>query len=335
MNQHSSSLKDIVLGDTAMPGAPPPSVLHALNKSNRRLEKLLADLRNEQNAEGELRTIARDVAEAVELNPDIALASIFLNQIAGTYAVRHCIETAVVAALVAHRMHKSHEEVQVITVAALTMNVGMLRHQNTFNNSSSLTHEEMSIVRRHPEESADLLKYAGVEDEEWISCVLLHHENDDGSGYPQGKTSADITQNARLISLADRYCAQVSARNYRCSVKPDRALHNLLGDPEKVADTVLAEHFTSLLGKYPPGCLVRLRNGEIGVVTQRGLDGELYIHCLRDAAGKPLRDAAGAPLPAALRRSSDPDCAVAEALSEDDAEVRFSMKQIWGAQASL
>lgn len=336
MNQYSSSLKDIVLGDTLISTTAPPSVLHELNKSNRRLEKLLADLRNEQNAEGELRSIARDVVAAVELNPAIALACIFLNQIAGTYAVRHCIETAVVAALVARRMRKPHDEILLIAVAALTMNVGMLRHQNTFNKNSSLTSEEMSIVRRHPEESADLLKYAGIEDEEWISCVLLHHENDDGSGYPEGKTSEQITQNARLISLADRYCAQVSARNYRCSVLPDQALARLLGDPGKIADAVVAEHFASTLGKYPPGCLVRLRNGEIGVVTQGGAEGDLHIHCLRDAAGKPMRDASGAPLTvAALRRSSDPDCAIAEVLSEDQAEVRFSMKQIWGMQASL
>ena len=33
----------------------PPSVLHLLNQSNRRLERLLQNLRNERNAESELR----------------------------------------------------------------------------------------------------------------------------------------------------------------------------------------------------------------------------------------------------------------------------------------
>jgi HD-GYP domain-containing protein (c-di-GMP phosphodiesterase class II) len=196
MNQYSS-LKDIVLGDSTNLAMARPSVLNALNKSNRRLEKLLSDLRNEANAQSELLAIAREVMAAVELNQDVALACIFLSQIAGTYAVRHCIETAIVAALVAQRMRKSRDETLVIVAAALTMNVGMLRHQNTFNKGSSLTNEEMSIVRRHPEESVGLLRDAGVEDEEWIACVLMHHENDDGTGYPEGRTSADITQNAR------------------------------------------------------------------------------------------------------------------------------------------
>jgi HD-GYP domain-containing protein (c-di-GMP phosphodiesterase class II) len=332
MNQYSS-LKDIVLGDSTNLAMARPSVLNALNKSNRRLEKLLSDLRNEANAQSELLAIAREVVAAVELNQDVALACIFLSQIAGTYAVRHCIETAIVAALVAQRMRKSRDETLVIVAAALTMNVGMLRHQNTFNKGSSLTNEEMSIVRRHPEESVGLLRDAGVEDEEWIACVLMHHENDDGTGYPEGRTSADITQNARLISLADRYCAQVSARNYRCSVLPDKALHNLLGDPARVSDPLLADQFMSQIGKYPPGALVRLQNGEVGVVMQRDGSGEIHIHCLRDANGKSLRDASG--LGQTLRRASDPECAIAEVLSEDQADVRFSMKQIWGEQASL
>ena len=323
------------MSDTYQPAVgqdAPPSVLHQLNLSNRRLEKLLHNLRNETNAENELRAIARDVMAAVALSPDIALATIFLNQIAGTYAVRHCIETAVVAVIVARAMGKSEAEALTVTAAALTMNVGMLRHHETFQNQRApLTREEMAIVRRHPEDSADILKCAGVEDEEWISCVLLHHENDDGTGYPAGVASPAVTQNAKLLSMADRYCAQVAARNYRCSVLPDRALRNLLEDKAIPVDPVLAQHFTRELGTYPPGCLVRLQNGEVGVVTRRAdhdSNGGLGVHCLRDPAGTLLT-------PALPRRTADTDCAIAAALSEDEASVRFSMKQIWGAQASL
>ncbi|HAT33900.1 MAG TPA: metal-dependent phosphohydrolase [Janthinobacterium sp.] len=329
---HLSALvaSGLFVGDDA-----PPSVLHLLNQSNKRLERLLLDLRHESNAERELRDIARDVLHAVELNPDIALACIFLCQIAGTYAVRHCIETALVAILVARGLHKSHEETLVITAAALTMNVGMLSHNDSFQDKQTpLTREEMDIVRRHPTDSAELLKSAGVADEEWISCVRLHHENDDGSGYPDGKTSEEITQNARLIGLADRYCAHVSARNYRRSVLPDQALRHMFTDTEYPNDALLAEQFVRQLGKYPPGTLVRLHNGEIGVVTHRDGDaGGSSVHALRDAAGVAI---APAQLPfAALRSTRDGEFAIIEALHEDEAGVRFSMKTIWGEQARL
>ncbi|USX12055.1 HD domain-containing protein [Oxalobacteraceae bacterium OTU3CAMAD1] len=307
----------------------PPSVLHQLNVSNRRLERLLQNLRNEHDAESELRDIAREVVRAVDLNPDIALACIFLCQIAGSYAVRHCIETAVVIVVMSRSLGKTDADTQTVTAAALTMNVGMLRHHEGFQNKHSLSKEEMAIVRRHPEDSVDLLKSAGIEDDEWISCVLLHHENDEGSGYPAGIASPQVTFNAKLLSLADRYCAQVSARNYRRSVLPDQALRNLMDDKGSPVDPALAQHFRRELGDFPPGCLVRLATGEIGVVSHRLAGGdELHVHCLRDAAGAALP-------PAEQRRAAGDRHAIAEALSEDDAAIRFSMKQIWGPQASL
>lgn len=313
----------------------PPSVLRLLNEANHRLEHLLNELRDKNNAERELRDIARDVLQAVELNPDIALACIFLNQIAGSYAVRHCIETALVAVQVARGMQKTHEETLIITAAALTMNVGMLRHTESFQNKrTALTDEEMAIVHRHPEDGAHLLRCSGVNDEEWLSCVLLHHEIDDGSGYPDGKTCEQISQNARLIGLADRYCAHVSARNYRRSILPDQALHAILTDQQQQADPVLAEQFTRQLGKYPPGSLVRLRSGEVGVVTRRDeQDHDIRVHALSDAAGKPI--AADALPHAPERNAAEPEFAIAEVLHEDQAGLRFSMRNIWGDQARL
>lgn len=329
MNQYMNSLQDLGAEGGARLEAP-PSVLHELNQANKRLEKLLGDLRNERNADADLRHIAREVVRAVELNPDIALACLFLNQIAGTYAVRHCIETAIVVILVARGMGRASDEVLSLTAAALTMNVGMLRHHDNFQcKPGTLNSEEMAIVRRHPEDSAEILKYAGVDDEEWISCVLMHHENDDGSGYPAGMTREQITHNARLLAIADRYCARVSARNYRCSMLPDEALEKLLHDPAHPADPALQEQFARQVGKYPPGVLVRLSNGEMGVVVSRDPgDGVLEVRCLRDGVGKALPQAVH-------RRTDQPECDISAALTEDQADFRFSMKQIWGAQAAL
>jgi HD-GYP domain-containing protein (c-di-GMP phosphodiesterase class II) len=305
-------------------------VLHQLNLCNRQLEQLLHNLRNERNAEGEIRDIARELIDAVAINPDVALACIFLSQINGTYAVRHCIETAVVTVVIARSMELNPASTLTVTAAALTMNVGMLRHHEDFQNRNTpLTREEMAIVRRHPEESADMLRDVGVDDDDWISCVLMHHENDVGSGYPAGIASPEVTLNAKLLSFADRYCAQVSARNYRKSILPSLALRNLVEDTGAPVDPQLADCFRRELGEYPPGCLVRLEGGEIGVVSRRqGCSSGLQVHYLRDAAGAMLS-------PAQPRCLDDGLLAIAEGLTEDQASTRFSMKQIWGPQASL
>ena len=189
--------------------APPPqSVLQCLNLINKRLERMLMELRGESAADNELRKIAEELVAAVERAPDIALATIYLNQIAGLYSVRHCVESAIVATLVARAMHKSELEVLTIVAAALTMNVGMVRLIEVFQcKDCALSSEERAAVRRHPTESADLLRRVGVTDDDWIDYVLLHHENEDGSGYPEGRLGPEIPQNAKLIGMADRYCA--------------------------------------------------------------------------------------------------------------------------------
>ena len=163
---------------------------------------------------------------------------------------------------------------------------------------------------------------------------MLHHENDDGSGYPDGKTSEEISENAKLIGLADRYCAQVSARNYRRSILPDQALRHLFVERPHPVAPALAEQFMRQLGEFPPGSLVRLQNGEIGVVSRRGDQaGELHVHALRDASGLPIPAIA---LPSApLRSTGEPEFAIAQAVHEDEVAVRFSMKHIWGDLASL
>jgi hypothetical protein len=305
-----------------------PSVLRLLRRSNLQLECLLSELRNISNADVTLRAVAAQVMQAVELSPDIALATILLNQIPGTYPVRHCIEAALVSTLVARAMHKSTDQTLMIACAALTMNLGMLAQNARFQDlHAPLSREDAAIIRRHPHDGAELLQYAGVHDEEWLSCVMQHHEHDDGSGYPEGKQGSQITQNARLIGLADRYCARISARNYRHSISPDEALRTLF--PDQIVDAELAQHFVEQLGMYPPGTLVRLHNGEIGVVSSRkGLQHGIRVQPLRAADGTRVEEQR-------WRDTEDAEYSILEALHEDQIGTRFSMEMVWGGQARL
>ncbi len=305
------------------------SVLRILNSLDRRLERLFATLTDQTDTQAELWQISRNLIAATEINPDIALACILLNQICGSYAVRHCIETAIVAVIIAKALHKDEAERIRIAAASLTMNVGMLRYQEQINHyRHTLSNEESAIIRRHPEESAELLRRAGIDDGEWLACVLMHHEQDDGSGYPLGKQHDEIPQNARIISLADRYCAFVSARNYRKSMLADQALQETC-HKHPLADALM-QAVAQEIGPYPPGCYVRLQNGEVGVVSKRPQAGKpTIVHVLINTSGVPL-------LPDPIvREAAGPLFAITAVLHEDEASIRFSLKQIWGNQASL
>lgn len=308
-------------------GAAHPSVLRSLNQLAKRLERALLSLGDGNNAVPELRAIAGGVMLAVRQSPDVALAIIYLNQIAGTYSVRHSVEAAIVCALVAPVMAHSDDETSGIVAAALTMNVGMMRLVEIFQmKDCALSDHERHAILRHPAESTELLRRGGVDDEAWIDCVLAHHELDDGSGYPEGRRAGAIPASARLVGLADRYCALVSARNYRRSLLPPEALDKLRADCKA---PLLVATFEQEIGQYPPGTLVRLMNGETGVVSlRRGPDGARHVHVLRDAAGVPFS-------PIEQRSTVDAHYQIVTALDEDSAGLRFSMRQIWGEAAAV
>jgi HD-GYP domain-containing protein (c-di-GMP phosphodiesterase class II) len=54
--------------------------------------------------------------------------------------------------------------------------------------------------------------------------AAAHHERLDGSGYPQGLTSEDLTMPMRLLAVADVYEALTSERPYRAALRSEQAL---------------------------------------------------------------------------------------------------------------
>jgi len=315
---------------TAEQVSEPPSALRMINAINRRLEALLVNLPNESKAEEKLLEVATALVRAAISEPEVALAAILLNQQCGIYPIRHSIDTAIVSALVARVMRKPDDEVKLIAVSALTMNVAMLRLQEKLQHSDApLSPDDSRLIHGHPEEGVRQLQQAGVAQPDWLSWVLHHHENEDGSGYPLGKRGTDIPANAKIISLADRYCARISARHYRKPLLPNAALRDILLTDKNNLDPSLATTFIHELGIYPIGTYVRLQNGEIGVVTGRGPSTTTpKVHALIGPRGAPLAHP--------CKRDTDKQLyAIRDVLTEEQAASRFTMQQLWGSAAAL
>lgn len=307
-----------------------PSVLRLINLACKRLEKLLYSLHVESDATDKILEIAKALSYACHMNPDIAIGSILLNQENGHYAIRHSVDTALIGILVARAMKKPPAEIEIIAAAALTMNIGMLRqHDHLQIKQEPLSTHDTEIIRNHPTESVALLRHAGIVDEEWLACVLLHHENEDGSGYPSGKKHQDIPQNAEIVALADRYCARISNRLYRKSVLPNVALRDLFVEAPKTVDATLAPYFVQELGIYPPGTTVRLQSGEIAIVTKKGHTATTPgVHSIIGPRGVPL----SFPIPRDTAREMH---AVRDVLHVEQVALHISMQQLWGSEARL
>ncbi len=305
-----------------------PSVLRIVTDVRSDLRTLSYNLAAESDARAKFLALAKQIVVATFLDTDVALGCILLHQ-EGNYSARHCVDTAIVAIVIARALKKTEEEITMLAAAALTMNLSMLRQQERLQEKSDgLSSEEQELIYRHPQESVDQLMAAGVRDEGWLSWILAHHENEDGSGYPGKKRGPEIPQNAKIISIADRYCARVCARSYRKSLLPNAALRDILIGGKTTVDLMLVTLFIRELGTYPIGTFVKLENGEVGVVTSKGATTTTpYVHSLIGPRGAPL----SMPI---KRDTQKPLHAIREVLHRDQVPIRFTMRQLWGEIAA-
>lgn len=205
----------------------------------------------------------------VERDPDLAVLQIVRSENGANdsmYSSRHAMHTATAACLAAMRMGWPAETGRSVLRAALTMNISMAELQNRLTTQvTPVTPMQRAEISSHPERSAAILEMAGITDTDWLGAVRQHHENESGSGYPSGLTK--VNELAKLIHCADSFTAKLSHRGLRAPLLADKAARlQFQASKGCLMTAALIKEF----GLYPPGCVVRLKCGEIGLVMRRG-----------------------------------------------------------------
>ena len=314
-----------------VPGLPDvsPSAVALILEARRRLQLVCGPTGNTGSFPEQILRIRELIREACRVSPDAALAMTLLDR-NGRYSVRHSVDVAIACHLIGAELGIAEPDLTSTVAAALTMNVSMLTLQDDLQTQQApLSAGQREVIHNHPEESAMLLRERGVEDQVWLHAVLSHHEAIDGSGYRHGRKGDDIPLPAQLLSLADVYCARISSRDYRPSLRPNAALRALFLEQGKKVRDGLASQFIKAIGVFPAGTPVRLDNGEIAVVVQRGHNASKPVVCsIIGPQGMPL----GVPV---RRDTSQPNFSVKEVVSWGELGAVPSMQSLWGKVAAL
>lgn len=163
----------------------------------------------------------------------------------------------------------------------------------------------------------------GIDDPLWLDTVRQHHENMDGSGYPDGIEGARIVLTARILWVADLYCANLWARRCR---RPDEPLAagELFGQQRGQLDSQVAVQVSPRRLGYSPGALIRLASRERACVTRRNRNRLIrFAVSFLDGRGRPFDPAPGTRPDHRTHRSRG-------VLELDPDWPKIEWKQLWG-----
>lgn len=112
-------------------------------------------------------------------------------------------------------MKFSQERTEKLVDAGLLHDLGKIAIESrTLNKAEPLTEKEWLEIKRHPENGYRIL--GGINQyKEVAECILSHHENFDGSGYPRRLKREEIPVESRVIAIAESYDAMVHPQPYR------------------------------------------------------------------------------------------------------------------------
>ena len=150
------------------------------------------------------------------------------------------------AMALARALNWDEEALAVLEYGALLHDMGkLLVPRAILNKPGRLTPAEWEVLRRHPEDGAQMM--AGVDHLRGaLPYVLHHHEQWNGAGYPHGLAGNAIPIEGRLLAVVDAFDAMTSDRPYRPARSAADACAEIRCQAGIQFDPAMAEAFVGL-----------------------------------------------------------------------------------------
>jgi len=137
-------------------------------------------------------------------------------------------------------------QLKAIQAAAVLHDTGKIAvPEAILNKPGPLTAEEFDVMKQHAAVGADIISSVNfpypVE-----PIVRYHHENWNGSGYPEGLVGTTIPIGARILAVVDCFDALTSDRPYRAALSDEQAIGILLDRRGVMYDPLVVDTFVKI-----------------------------------------------------------------------------------------
>lgn len=206
------------------------------------------------------------IADSMLVDADVAI-QLMADKIGGEDSYQHALNVAILSMILARELKAPPAAIRATGLGALMHDIGKAElPDRVAKKSGPLTAAEMSVFQLHCEKGVAMGQAMGITPEV-RAVVEQHHEHADGTGYPRKLSGSQITLPSRIVALVNAYDNLCNPFDLQRALTPHEALSTLYGQRRNQFDATVLTTFVRCVGIYPPGTVVALNNGTLGMVV--------------------------------------------------------------------
>mgnify|MGYP006273050189 FL=1 len=167
-----------------------------------------------------------------------------LLEVYDEYTSGHSENVAQIAVEIAKELDLSESKKNLVYWSGMVHDIGkLLIPLEILNKPDKLNEEEYKVIKKHPKWGYEALQKSSLNIGEYIRH---HHENWDGTGYPDGLKGEEIPLVSQILSVADAWDAMTSTRAYRSSLSEEKALREIKDNKGSQFSPQIVEAFLNI-----------------------------------------------------------------------------------------
>ena len=210
--------------------------------------------------------LVTQIAESILCAPELAI-HVMGDKMGGEELYFHSLNVTTLSMMIARDIKLPQEVIGTLGMGALFHDIGRKEIPNRIlMKAEPLTQAEHHLYEMHCQYGVEIgqkLQFTAAV----LAIIREHHELFDGTGYPHKLKGEAIGLLSRIVALANHYDELCNPLNIADALTPHDALSLMFARLRNKFDPKLLQILIRCLGVYPPGTIVQLSNGVIGMVA--------------------------------------------------------------------
>ncbi len=210
--------------------------------------------------------LIKDIADSILSAPELAI-HVMGDKMGDDDLYFHSLNVTMLSIMMARDLKLPADVASVLGLGALMHDIGLKEvPDKILLKTEALTQAERNFFEMHCQFGVDIGQRLRLPPGA-LAIIREHHELHDGSGYPAKLKGESINLLARVVVIANHYDELCNPPAIADALTPHEALSLMFAKCRGKFDPKLLQVFIRCLGVYPPGTIVQLSNGALGMVA--------------------------------------------------------------------